>query len=156
MILRRLWTEESVDFSGRFYQLSQAACAPRPARRPPLLIGGAGPRTLRVVAEHADIWNIPGPPHNDLALIRDRLRILDEHCAAIGRDPGEITRSVQTHTSYADPAATRALVLELVGAGITHIVLSLKMPFPKAVARWAADEIITPVREHLAATAGVA
>ncbi|WP_059008410.1 LLM class flavin-dependent oxidoreductase [Streptomyces specialis] len=154
VVLRRLWTEEVFDFSGRYYPLTTAPSSPRPERRPPLLIGAAGPRALRVVAQHADIWNISGPPHNDVSVIRDRMRVLDEHCAAIGRDPAEITRSVQTHVSYPDPASTRALVLELIDAGVTHIVLSLKTPFPEAVARWTTDEIINPVREHLATTAG--
>ncbi|MDT0343738.1 LLM class flavin-dependent oxidoreductase [Streptomyces litchfieldiae] len=150
-ILRRLWTEDTVDFTGRYYRLTGARCVPRPERRPPLLIGGSGTRTLRVVAEHADIWNMPGPPHNDAARIRERARILDGHCAAIGRDPAEITRSAQFHVSYDDPAATRATVLELIDAGVTHLVLSLPMPFPPGVARWAADEIITPVTERAAA-----
>ncbi|MGK5529224.1 LLM class flavin-dependent oxidoreductase [Streptomyces sp. URMC 129] len=152
-ILRRLWTEDEVDFSGRFYELKGATCFPRPVRRPPLVIGGAGRRTLRVVAEHADIWNISGPPHNSVDVVRDRNRVLDEHCAAIGRDPAEITRSVQTHAVYDDPAATRALVLEFVEAGATHIVLSLRPPYPEGAARWAADEIINPVREQLGETA---
>lgn len=60
-ILRRLWTEEVVDFDGEYYHLEQAYCAPKPVQRPgpPLLLGGWGPKTLRVVAEHADSWNIP-------------------------------------------------------------------------------------------------
>lgn len=152
-LLRRLWTEEVVDFSGRYYQVRRARCAPRPARRPPLLVGGWGTATLRVVARHADVWNVPGPPHHDLAFLRERARVLDAHCAAAGRDPGEITRSVQTHASYDDPAATRAVVYELIDAGFTHIVLSLPMPFPPAAARWAAEEIIAPVRERRAPAA---
>jgi alkanesulfonate monooxygenase SsuD/methylene tetrahydromethanopterin reductase-like flavin-dependent oxidoreductase (luciferase family) len=151
VILRRLWTEERVDFTGRHYRLTGGTCAPRPQRHLPLLVGGWGTRTLRVVAEHADVWNVPGPPHHDVAFVRERSRVLDEHCAAIGRDPASITRSVQLHVDYADPAATRAAVLELIGAGVTHLVLSLVRPWPAHAARWVAEEIVAPVRAQVPA-----
>jgi alkanesulfonate monooxygenase SsuD/methylene tetrahydromethanopterin reductase-like flavin-dependent oxidoreductase (luciferase family) len=111
---------------------------------PPLLIGGWGDRTLRVVARHADIWNVPGPPHNTAGYLAERARVLDAHCAAAGRDPATITRSTQTHVDYGDPAATRAVVRELAAAGFTHIVLNLRTPYPPGVARWLASEIIAP------------
>jgi alkanesulfonate monooxygenase SsuD/methylene tetrahydromethanopterin reductase-like flavin-dependent oxidoreductase (luciferase family) len=145
-ILRRLWTEEVVDFDGRYYQLQQAYCAPKPTQRIPLLLGGWGPKTLRVVAEHADSWNIPGPPHNDVATIAERSKLLDEHCRAIGRDPGEITRSVQTHAFTDDPQRTRRTVLELQEIGIDHVVLNLMKPFRSGLVHWAAEEIIGSVR----------
>lgn len=145
-IVRRMWTEDAFDFDGRHYRLRGAICEPKPVQRPgpPILIGGWGDKTLRVVAEHADIWNIPGPPHNSIEYVRQRSRVLDEHCAAIGRDPREITRSTQTIVSYEDPAQTRADIQQLIGAGVTHIVLNLRTPFPRGVAQWVADELITP------------
>jgi len=64
---------------------------PAPTRKLPVLIGGGGEKkTLRLVAEHADIWHSFG----DLDTFTRKSRILDEHCAAVGRDPGEIERSV--------------------------------------------------------------
>jgi alkanesulfonate monooxygenase SsuD/methylene tetrahydromethanopterin reductase-like flavin-dependent oxidoreductase (luciferase family) len=72
----------------------------------PTLIPPAG----GVVAEHADIWNTPGPQHNTAHYIGQRSRVLDEHCAVIGRDPREIIRSTQTDISYEDPAHTRAVI----------------------------------------------
>ncbi|MDT0268871.1 LLM class flavin-dependent oxidoreductase [Streptomyces sp. DSM 44915] len=144
-VLRTLWEAEGpADFAGRHYRLSGARSAPRPARRLPLLIGGAGDGLLRVAAEHADLWNISGPPHADPARVAERARALDAACARVGRDPAEVTRSVQTHVHYADPAATRATVAELLATGATHLVLSLPAPFPERVARWVADEIINP------------
>jgi alkanesulfonate monooxygenase SsuD/methylene tetrahydromethanopterin reductase-like flavin-dependent oxidoreductase (luciferase family) len=146
-ILRQLWTEEVVDFDGKYYQLQQAYCAPKPVQPsgPPLLLGGWGPKTLRVVAEHADSWNIPGPPHNDIATIADRSKLLDEQCRAIGRDPREISRSVQTHVFADDPQRTRSTVLELQEIGIDHVVLNLMKPFRTGLVHWAADEIIAPL-----------
>jgi len=146
VIMRRLWTEEVVDFDGPHTTLVAARCEPKPVQRPgpPIMIGGWGDRTLRLTAEHADIWNIPGPPHRDAAAVRERSERLDAHCAAIGRDPASLVRSVQTHVSYVDPAGTVATVRALAAAGITHVALNLRTPFPPGVARWVADNIIKP------------
>lgn len=152
-ILKRMWTEKEFDFEGRYYTLKANRNEPKPVQPsgPPLLIGGWGNRTLRLVAEHADIWNVPGPPHNQVDYIVERARVLDEHCAAIGRDPSEISRSVQVVMSYDDIEASRRTVLELVRAGLDHIVLSLPRGYPQGVARWLTDEVIKPVRAELAA-----
>jgi F420-dependent oxidoreductase-like protein len=58
--------------------------------RPPIMIGGGGEKkTLRLVAQYADACNVFGSPE----MISRKYRILDEHCAAVGRDPSEIERS---------------------------------------------------------------
>jgi len=58
--------------------------------RPPIMIGGGGEKkTLRLVAQYADACNVFGSPE----MIARKYRILDEHCAAVGRDPAEIERS---------------------------------------------------------------
>ncbi|MFE2972038.1 LLM class flavin-dependent oxidoreductase [Streptomyces sp. NPDC059340] len=148
-ILRRMWTQDDpFDFEGRYYRLRGTRNEPKPVQRPgpPLLIGGWGTRLLRLVAEQADIWNVPGPPHNDIEFVAERGRVLDAHCADIGRDPREITRSVQVVVSYDDPAATRATVADLIGIGVNHVVLSLPQPYPTGVARWLVDEIIAGVQ----------
>jgi alkanesulfonate monooxygenase SsuD/methylene tetrahydromethanopterin reductase-like flavin-dependent oxidoreductase (luciferase family) len=146
-IVRRLWKGDAFDFEGRFYHLDGAICRPTPTQRPgpPLMIGGSGTRTLRVVAEHADIWNVPGPPHATIEQLAGRTRVLDEHCAAIGRDPGEIPRSTQIIVSYDDPGSTRGVIRQLIDVGFTHIVLGLPTPYPRGVAAWAAAELVTPL-----------
>jgi alkanesulfonate monooxygenase SsuD/methylene tetrahydromethanopterin reductase-like flavin-dependent oxidoreductase (luciferase family) len=143
-ILKLMWTEDVFDYEGRHYRLKGTRNEPKPVQRPgpPLLIGGWGTRLLRLVAEHADAWNIPGPPHHGVEFVAERSRVLDAHCADLGRDPREIERSVQVLVSYDDPAATRETVAALVAAGMNHIVLSLPRPYPQGVARWLADEII--------------
>ncbi|MET9382086.1 LLM class flavin-dependent oxidoreductase [Streptomyces sp. NPDC002928] len=62
-ILKSMWTQEVFDFHGRYYTLKGNRNEPKPIQRPgpPLLVGGWGTRTLRLAAEQADIWNIPGP-----------------------------------------------------------------------------------------------
>jgi alkanesulfonate monooxygenase SsuD/methylene tetrahydromethanopterin reductase-like flavin-dependent oxidoreductase (luciferase family) len=151
-IIRRMWSEEQpFDVDGRYNRLRGIACAPKPVQRPgpPLLLGGWGDRTLRAVAEHADIWNIPGPPHNRVEHLAERSQVLDRCCAAAGRDPATITRSTQMIVGHDDPASTRDAAVALVQQGFTHIVLAPMPPYPEKVARWLVDEIILPVRERL-------
>jgi alkanesulfonate monooxygenase SsuD/methylene tetrahydromethanopterin reductase-like flavin-dependent oxidoreductase (luciferase family) len=145
-IIRRMWTEDKpFDFAGRSLRLSGAICEPKPRQRPhpPIVIGGWGDRVLRIVAEHADVWNYPGPPSPEY---RQRDQVLNEHCAAIGRDPGEIVRSMQTIVRCAEPdaaAATRGLILDMIDAGVTHIVLAAVLAGRPVT--WLVDEIIEPV-----------
>jgi alkanesulfonate monooxygenase SsuD/methylene tetrahydromethanopterin reductase-like flavin-dependent oxidoreductase (luciferase family) len=92
-VITSLWTERRSTFNGRYYQLSDAPLDPKPVRtpHPELMIGGGGERvTLRIVAKHADHWNVWGGPQ----VLARKGKILDEHCAAVGRDPKRITRSV--------------------------------------------------------------
>jgi alkanesulfonate monooxygenase SsuD/methylene tetrahydromethanopterin reductase-like flavin-dependent oxidoreductase (luciferase family) len=143
-IIRRLWTEDKpFDFDGAYYHLTGAWCNPKPLQRPhpPIVIGGRSRGTLRVVAEHADVWNMPG---GELEDAKERSALLDRLCAEAGRDPASITRSLVLPASYDQPAATRDTIRGAVGAGFTHFVLSLAAPYPASVARWVADEIISP------------
>jgi alkanesulfonate monooxygenase SsuD/methylene tetrahydromethanopterin reductase-like flavin-dependent oxidoreductase (luciferase family) len=142
-VIRRLWTEdEPFDFDGSYIHLTGAYCNPKPVQRPypPIMIGGSASATLRVVAEHADVWNIPG---RDAADLIARSALLDRFCAEIGRDPAEITRSVTQPVSYENPGAARDAIAAAVDAGFRHVVLTLSAPYPDNVARWVADEIIS-------------
>jgi alkanesulfonate monooxygenase SsuD/methylene tetrahydromethanopterin reductase-like flavin-dependent oxidoreductase (luciferase family) len=155
-IVRRMFTEDVFDFDGRFYSLTRTRNEPKPVQRggPQLLIGGSGTRMLRLVAEHADIWNVPGPPHGSLEFLVERSQVLDQQCAAVGRDPAEIVRSVQMILQADDPAGARRTVGAVIDAGFRHVVLAVRPPSPGNVARWLADEIIEPVREQLPASWG--
>ncbi|VVJ16250.1 Uncharacterised protein [Amycolatopsis camponoti] len=142
-IIRRLWTDdEPFDFDGEYVKLKGAFGNPKPVQRPhpPIMIGGRASATLRVVAEHADLWNIPGG--GDIEDLAGRSRLLDRYCAEIGRDPASITRSIFLPVDYDKPAATREKIEEAVGAGFGHIVLGLANPYPDGVVRWVADELI--------------
>ncbi len=143
-VIRRLWTEDKpFDFHGRYLDLTGAFCNPKPVQRPgpPVVIGGQAARTLRLVAEHADVWNMPG---GDAAAAAERSALLDRYCAEIGRDPASITRSNVVRVAYDQPGAAREAVRQQAAAGFRHLVLSLPAPYPPGVARWVADEIIAP------------
>jgi alkanesulfonate monooxygenase SsuD/methylene tetrahydromethanopterin reductase-like flavin-dependent oxidoreductase (luciferase family) len=58
-VLRALWSGETVDFEGRFHRIESGLQRPGPLSKIPIVIGGAGPATLRLVAEYADWWNLP-------------------------------------------------------------------------------------------------
>ena len=92
-ILKRLWTEERVSFEGRHFALRDALCEPKPVRRPPILIGGGGERTLMGIAvRHADIWN-------NMAVFQPQLpakvEALKRRCDELGRDFDSIEVSQQ-------------------------------------------------------------
>ena len=142
-VIRRLWTEDKpFDFRGAYVELTGAFCNPKPVQRPhpPILIGGRSSATLRVVAEHADVWNIPG---GDIADVVSRSALLDRYCAEIGRDPASILRSIHLPVSYDQPTVTRDAIGEAIDAGFRHIVLGLPAPYPADVARWVTDELIS-------------
>ncbi|WP_020660135.1 LLM class flavin-dependent oxidoreductase [Amycolatopsis benzoatilytica] len=141
-VIKKLWTEDKpFDFTGAHLQLTGAFGNPKPVQRPhpPFVIGGRARATLRVVAGHADVWNIPG---GDLADVISRSAILDEYCAEIGRDPAEITRSIHLPVSYDQPGAVREAIAGAVAAGVGHVVLGLPAPYPAGVAAWVAEELI--------------
>ena len=104
------------------------------------MIGGRTTATLRVVAEHADLWNIPGSDLDDCIRRSD---LLDRLCDEIGRDPASITRSIHLRVAYDDPDTTRDAITNAINAGFGHIVLGLPAPYPDNVARWVADELIS-------------
>ncbi|RYJ31949.1 luciferase-like monooxygenase superfamily [Streptomyces sp. L-9-10] len=142
VVIRRLWTEEKpFDFHGTYHHLTGAFGNPKPVQRPhpPILIGGRSSPTLRVVAEHADLWNIPGGDIDDAV---SRGALLDRYCAEIGRDPASVTRSIHLPVSYDRPTVTRDAIGEAIDAGFRHIVLGLPAPYPADVARWVTDELI--------------
>ena len=99
-VISSLFSQDRTTFEGRFYQLTNAPLQPRPVQQPqPLLIGGGGERrTLRTVARYANAWNIWGTPD----ILAQKGAVLDQHCADVGRDPAEITRSAQALLVFAD------------------------------------------------------
>jgi F420-dependent oxidoreductase-like protein len=91
-VMRCLLSNQTSTYDGRHYQLRDAPLSPKPLQpRLPLMIGGGGERLLlRIVARHADEWNVFAAPD----LLRHKNDVLLRHCEAVGRDPSQIRRSV--------------------------------------------------------------
>jgi F420-dependent oxidoreductase-like protein len=146
-IIQRLFTQPTVDFDGRYYQLSDARSEPKPVQRPypPFVIGGGGEQlTLRVVAKYADIWNYGGGSVEEFT---HKVDVLREHCAAVDRDPGAIVLSYQHRIQVDDLASSVGEIQRFVDAGATHIVLYLSAPYPDGIATRVAEEVIAKVGE---------
>jgi alkanesulfonate monooxygenase SsuD/methylene tetrahydromethanopterin reductase-like flavin-dependent oxidoreductase (luciferase family) len=91
-----MWTQDEASFHGTYYHIDGAVNNPKPLQKPhpPLHIGGQGEkRMLRLIAKHADIWNVAAG--TSLEEYRRKVAVLEEHCRAIGRDPATIERSRQ-------------------------------------------------------------
>jgi alkanesulfonate monooxygenase SsuD/methylene tetrahydromethanopterin reductase-like flavin-dependent oxidoreductase (luciferase family) len=148
-ILRKMWTEEEFDFRGRFTTLVANRNAPKPIQPagPPVLVGAWGERALRVVAEHADIWNIPGPPHNSVEAVAERSRLLDRLCVAAGRDPAEVERSAQLIVADDGAARARADIARLTAVGVRHVVVGSRRQYRPGGLSWLLEEVIRPAYE---------
>jgi F420-dependent oxidoreductase-like protein len=91
-ICRAMFSEEAPSFTGKHYRIEKALNVPRPIQpdRLPIMVGGSGEkRTLRLVAQYADMCNVSGSPDT----VRRLLGVLERHCADVGRDPAEITKT---------------------------------------------------------------
>lgn len=87
-LLRRLWTERSLDHDGEFDHIKGAGIAPLPVQRPiPIWMGGASPAAFRRIGRLADGWFPMTTPGDRLAEAR---RHIAEGAAAAGRDPASI------------------------------------------------------------------
>lgn len=102
-IIRSLFENEHTDFHGKHYKISRAPLAPKPVQlRLPILIGGGGEKvTMRIAAQYADEWNTWGPP----PLLANKIKVLNDHCERLGRDPSTIKKSAQALVTMSnDPA----------------------------------------------------
>jgi alkanesulfonate monooxygenase SsuD/methylene tetrahydromethanopterin reductase-like flavin-dependent oxidoreductase (luciferase family) len=138
-----LLSNETTTLAGRYVRLNDARCEPKPVQRPhpPVTIGGRGrTRTLRTAARLAQQWNAITPGPEDWLSLKEALL---EHCASIGRDPAEITCSVNVRVEGPDAisgAAEQAAAYRDAGADLAIMNLPL-----------AADPaMIAPLAEALA------
>jgi F420-dependent oxidoreductase-like protein len=91
-ICRSMFTQPQSTVKGRHHHVDGAFNIPQPVQPggPRILIGGGGERkTLRLVAQYADMWNGFGDPEG----IRHKIEVLEQHCRGVGRDPSEIVKT---------------------------------------------------------------
>jgi F420-dependent oxidoreductase-like protein len=137
-IIKSLFTQERTNFDGRYYHFKDAIANPKPIQKPypPIWIGASGATTLRLVARHADVWNISGVERDTVDLIKQ----LDEACGAVGRDPSEIRRSLQFDWDGQSKGELIDMSGKLLELGITEQIIYLRRGGePVAVAEKAAD-----------------
>lgn len=168
-VIRSLFDDETTTFEGQHATVHDAVLWPKPVqRRLPILIGGGGERkTLRIVARHADLWNAFGTPD----VVRRKLVILREHCAAVSRDPATIGVTVNvgvivrdsadgvrarleaigpvagfpdyaaSNQPYGSPDAVAARLAEYVAAGVSEIIAVIPAPYDRETIERLASEV---------------
>ena len=133
-VIKQLTTQERSTFQGRYYQLDNAPFEPRPVRPEgiPIVVGTSGERMLKLVARHADRWNMVGSPEQ----IKERGKLLLEACAEVGRDPREIVWSAAAWPGRVggDPLASVEMFRDLVGryreAGVSEVICQWQKDVP--------------------------
>lgn len=148
--VRGLLTQSHTTFAGEYFNLTNAQCEPKPVQqRLPIWIGGGGEKvTLRICAQYADGWNVPFITPEQWA---HKAVLLDQHCERVGRDPSEITKSVNVGMAFDDeqlvrqfgkaaemirPSVFSGSVQQMVDhagayvdAGAKYIMLAMRAPF---------------------------
>jgi F420-dependent oxidoreductase-like protein len=119
-------------FVGRHFRAERLLNSPQGLSRPriPIMVGGGGERrTLRLVAQYADACNVFGSPEG----VARKYRILDAHCAEVGRDPAEIERSTLQDVRMAvgggtgeTPDQVVERLAEYADAGTDHVIVDIK------------------------------
>ncbi len=142
-ICRQMWSDDEGPFTGKRTELAETINVPPPIQqRIPVLVGGGGEkRLLRLLAEHADACNLFTQAGEDV--VRHKLEVLRKHCDDVGRDFGEIRKTV-LHGGPADPDALVEAMRPYAAMGIEEVIV---MPDDDPV-RWV--ERISPAVERLA------
>ena len=146
-ICEQMWSDDNGPFVGKHYQLAETLCVPQPIQRPrpPILIGGAGEKkTLRLVAQYADVWNISlaaGPPDD----VRHKLGVLKRHCDDVGRAPADIRKTLGI---LVDPLAdvdafvSRAAEYAAIGFDLVNVIPLPHITDPTDFVSRLGDEVV--------------
>ena len=89
-VIKALWTEERATFEGKHYRVREAYCEPKPDPLPTVMIGGAKPKMLRLIARHADWWNVSWTPIEEYL---PQVEECERACEEVGRDPATLRRT---------------------------------------------------------------
>jgi hypothetical protein len=112
-ILKGLWTQERTTFEGRHFRVKDAACEPKPVRRPPILVGGGGERVLMgIAARHADVWNNMAVFQ---AQLERKVEALKRRCDEVGRDFDTLEVSQQCTVVIAEDESSARAGVEKAG-----------------------------------------
>lgn len=107
-VVKSMFTESHPAFKGDHYQIDNALNNPKPVQNPhpPIVIGGAGPKILRLAARHADEWNVEISSRARGPDIEYKARKFDEYLEEEGRNPGDVERSWLAHVLVCEDEET--------------------------------------------------
>jgi len=141
-MIKSLFDKPSANFEGRFYTLKEATLEPKPLQpNLPLMVGGGGEKvTLRITARYADEWNVWGTVETMI----HKMRILDQHCEDIGRDPNNIQRSAVALLFLSDDDRFIQQIRETVDRALIAGNLAEVQDTVKAYQEAGVDELLVP------------
>jgi probable F420-dependent oxidoreductase len=116
-LIKKLWTEDVVNYAGQYYKLRDAVLSPKPQQKPhpPLVVGGSSENVMRLAVEEADGWDVDTGPCS-LETFKDRYAKMEAYCKEVGRDMRSVTISVNT-TPFHGKSVAEARRLAEVWAG---------------------------------------
>ncbi|MFI5283452.1 MAG: LLM class flavin-dependent oxidoreductase [Candidatus Dormibacterales bacterium] len=132
-IIKSLFTAERTNFDGRYYHFKDAVANPKPIQKPhpPFWIGASGSSTLKLVARHANVWNIAG---GDPSRVEELSKLFEEACVAVGRPQAEVRRSIQFGWDGRDRNELLDMCGRYLELGVTEQVIYLRGDEPVALA----------------------
>jgi len=141
-MIKSLFNEPSANFAGHYYSLKEATLEPKPLQpNLPLMVGGGGEKvTLRITARYADEWNVWGT----VDTLIHKMKILDQHCEDIGRDPKEIQRSAVALLFLSDDDKFIGQIRETVDRAMIAGNLAEVQDTVKAYQEAGVDELLVP------------
>jgi probable F420-dependent oxidoreductase len=146
-VLRRLWSEDSVELTGEFHSIPKASILPRPSQPVPIWFGGSAPAALRRCAELGDGWVPLGTPNESSA---ERLETIRAHRASVGRTMDGFVVQAQAQYRGGDPDRWRTHAERWRDLGATHLAVATHNAGPTD-----ADGHLARVREYQEAVAGL-
>jgi probable F420-dependent oxidoreductase len=105
-VLKRIWTDEVVEFKGQFYSIPASKIGPKPVQKPhpPILLGGFSPNTLLRIVNYADGW-LPVAGFGPLEQLEQSINGLREGARKANKDPSKIRIFVLTYPNVLDSSS---------------------------------------------------
>jgi F420-dependent oxidoreductase-like protein len=145
-ICEQMWSDDEGPYNGKYYQLAETICVPRPLQtpRPPILIGGGGEKkTLRLVAQYADACNLFATTPEE---IKRKLDILRGHCDAVGRDYDSIAKTIIGRVDpEGDVSPFLSAMEEYAALGVSLVEIAPTMPDPARFVTLLGDKVVRPL-----------
>jgi alkanesulfonate monooxygenase SsuD/methylene tetrahydromethanopterin reductase-like flavin-dependent oxidoreductase (luciferase family) len=103
-IIKSMWTQDVTDFEGKHYSVRHALNMPKPVQKPhpPILIGGRSERLMKVAAQLADNWNLPGAVSPTPEEYNQMVSTFDEYCRQASRSPKDVVKSILFQSCIVD------------------------------------------------------